>query len=152
MKNIVFNGKKFTNYFLDNKGDVYNKEKVKLKPWDDGRGYLVVDIVDDKSNSTRMKIHVGVAETFIGKRPKDSIVQHKDGNKHNNSPKNIEYLTQKENVAHAQELIKGKEYLSDDKIASIKAKLKTRGIKEVADEMKLSYHIVRDIKNEKTYK
>lgn len=152
MKNIVFDGKTFNNYFFDNEGNVLNKDKEKLKPWDDGRGYYVVDITTDKGESVRMKIHNGVAETFHGKRPKNAIVQHKDGNKHNNSPKNIEYLSQKENVAHAQELIKGKEYLNPKKIEKINTMLKTMGIKEVSEKLDIAYHIVRDIKNGKTYK
>lgn len=152
MKNVVFNNKTFKDYYFDEKGNVLNKNKEKLKPWDDGRGYYVVDLAYKSGENVRMKIHNGVAETFIGPRPKDAIVQHKDGNKHNNAPSNIEYLTQKENVAHAQVLIKGKEYISDAKLDKIRAMLKTKGIKEVADAMELNYHVVRDIKNGKTYK
>ncbi|MGL5764353.1 MAG: HNH endonuclease signature motif containing protein [Sarcina sp.] len=152
MKNVVYNGTTFSKYFIDNKGNILNSEKDKLKPWDDGRGYLVVDITNDKGESIRTKIHNAVAETFHGKRPKNAIVQHKDANKHNNAPSNIEYLSQKENVAHAQVEVKGKEYLSDKQLDTIKAKLKVMGIKEVSEEMNIAYHIIRDIKNGKTYK
>lgn len=152
MKNVTYKNITFSKYFFDSKGNILNKNKEKLKPWDDGRGYYVVDITDDDGESFRVKIHNAVAETYNGKRPKDAIVQHKDGNKHNNAPGNLEYLTQKENVAHAQVAIKGKEYLSNDKVEKIRTMLRTMGIKEVADKLDVQYHIIRDIKNGKTYK
>ncbi|MGL5715364.1 MAG: HNH endonuclease signature motif containing protein [Paraclostridium sp.] len=150
MKNIKYEGYTFKDYKISDDGDVYNKSGDKLKPWDDGRGYLIVDIMRD-NKPVRIKIHVASAETHIGKRPNGKIVQHKDGNKKNNSKSNLSYISQKENVAHAQTTIKGKEYLSEEKVSKINNMLKTMGIKEVSDKMKLSYHIVRDIKNNKTY-
>lgn len=48
-----------------------------------------------------IRVHVLMAETFIGPRPKGYGINHKDGNKWNNNIENIEYATQKENVQHA---------------------------------------------------
>lgn len=62
---------------------------------DNGRGYLRV-VVHGKSYST----HRLVALTFIGD-PGGLEVNHKDGNKRNNTPGNLEYVTHLENVRHA---------------------------------------------------
>lgn len=152
MKNLIVNNVKLEDYFIDDKGNIYNDKKKKIKPWDNQRGYLELDVMIDKT-PVRVKVHEVSARVFIGPRPKGKniIINHKDGNKHNNAKGNLEYITQRANVAHAQEKIKHKEYLSDKKIKSIKNMLTTLSIKEVSDKMGLKYHIVRDIKDGKTY-
>ena len=47
------------------------------------------------------KLHQLVALAFLGPRPEDLVVNHKDCNKQNNKPSNLEYVTRAENVAHA---------------------------------------------------
>jgi hypothetical protein len=42
-------------------------------------------------------IHHLVAETFIGKRPEGLVIDHIDGNKHNNRADNLRYLSNVEN-------------------------------------------------------
>ena len=150
MKSIKFNGKTYNDYKIDEQGNVFNPKKEKLKPWDNGRGYLMVDIMSN-NKPVRIKIHIASIETYKGPRPKGMIVEHVDGNKHNNAKSNLSYITQQENVANAQELIKDKEYLSDAKLSRIRAMLGTHTMKEIADIMNVEYHIIRDIKNKKTY-
>lgn len=59
-------------------------------------GYLRV-----KMNNKSYQIHSIVAKYFLGDRPHGYSVNHKDGNKLNNRPSNLEYVTIADNIKHA---------------------------------------------------
>ena len=59
-------------------------------------GYLRV-----KLNNQNRQIHSLIAECFLGKRPQGFTVNHKDGNKLNNRPDNLEYVTIADNIKHS---------------------------------------------------
>lgn len=63
-------------------------------------GYLVVQLWQQGRPSTCL-VHVLVAAAFLGRCPNGHEVNHKDGNKQNNAPDNLEYLTHSENSLHA---------------------------------------------------
>ncbi len=66
-------------------------------------GYYMVSLfVNNKAK--HMYIHRLVAEAFIGNRPEGCQINHKDGNKLNNYPSNLEYVTPKQNVRHAYDI------------------------------------------------
>lgn len=69
-----------------------------LKQRKDGGGYLVI-----KLNNKTIPIHTLVANLILGERPKDFVVNHKDGVKTNNRPSNLEYVTIAQNVRHSIE-------------------------------------------------
>lgn len=46
-------------------------------------------------------VHTLVAEAFIGPRPPGLHINHKDADKLNNRPENLEYITCRENLRHA---------------------------------------------------
>ena len=48
-----------------------------------------------------MRVHLVVAETFIGPRPLGQETNHRDGDKSNARVENLEYVTRGENHAHA---------------------------------------------------
>ena len=70
-----------------------------LQPLSDGR-YLKVHL----SKNNRIKqvyVHYLVAEAFLGARPDGMQINHRDGNKLNNTDTNLEYVTPLENTRHA---------------------------------------------------
>ncbi len=153
-RTCVWRGITFSKYEIDEKtANVYRKgSSSPLKPWDDQRGYLVVSLMDDNGYSYNCKIHVISAHTFKGPQPENTIIDHKDGVKYHNWPRNLEYVSQRENVARAQRLIKGKVYLESKVVQEIRADIKSgMSIADVARKYDLEYWIVRDIANGKTY-
>ena len=59
-------------------------------------GYLRV-----KMNNLSYEIHRLVSKFYLGDMPKGLCVNHKDGNKLNNKPSNLEYITISENIKHS---------------------------------------------------
>lgn len=110
----------YENYAVTATGRVWSKEREVygrpgrspyirkgrwLKPSQKSTGYLAVGLQDDlfvtkygKQMSNRTKyLHQLVALAWIGPPKKGQEVDHKDGNKHNNHYRNLQYLTHKEN-------------------------------------------------------
>lgn len=90
-------------YMVSNLGNVLSlnysgtrKSKV-LTPVKQHKGYLFVHL---GGNKIKM-VHSLVAEAFIPNPERKGFVNHIDGNKHNNSVDNLEWVTAKENVEHA---------------------------------------------------
>lgn len=64
------------------------------------KGYSVVTLHINKKGK-QFFVHRLVAEAFIGPRPEGLFVNHIDGDKLNNTPTNLEYVTVSENLLHA---------------------------------------------------
>lgn len=75
-------------------------EKI-LKP-DNVKGYLRVTLSKD-NNQKRFTVHRLVAKHFIPNRGDKKYVNHKDGNKSNNSAHNLEWVTASQNERHSYE-------------------------------------------------
>ena len=58
-------------------------------------------------------IHKLVAQTFIGKYPPNSIIQHIDGNVKNNTLTNLKYTTLKKHLAHLKGIKEEKKRLQE---------------------------------------
>ena len=78
-------------------------KSVILKPWLGNHGYLTVSLMIDGKNH-RCLVHRLVAEVFLDKAPFNAEIDHKDGNKLNNSASNLEWVTRKENLRRAKNL------------------------------------------------
>ena len=92
-----------TNYLVDNKGNIYSKRfKKKLTPKVNWDGYHRIQIWKNQKCKF-VSWHRVVAQTWIDNPENKPYVNHKDGNKSNNHPSNLEWVTQKENLEHAVE-------------------------------------------------
>ena len=71
-----------------------------LKPTARKDGYLRVSLCKGGIKKSYL-LHKLVAETFIDNSGNKAQINHIDGNKFNNTTKNLEYCTQSENIKHA---------------------------------------------------
>jgi len=151
-RTVRFKGTAFPEYEVDTDGNVFRKGKENpLKPFDDLRGYNMVDLMIN-SDRVHAKVHLIVAHTFLGPQKSEMIVNHKDGDKKNNKLSNLEYISQKENVKHAQIYIRELPYLTDEQLKKI-MEMKQEGHKIVDISRELDVHtwVVRDYIYGKTY-
>ena len=78
------------------------KERI-LKPFIQNNGYYVVDLrINNKTK--KYLVHRLMAMTFLTDYDKILDVNHKDGNKLNNSIYNLEMTTRSENIKHAHQI------------------------------------------------
>ncbi len=152
-RTVILKGKSYPKYEVSEDGKIFNCETGReLKMFDDDRGYDCVDIMDGSGNRVRGKVHLIVAHTFLGPQEEKMIVNHKNANKKDNKVKNLEYISQRANVAHAQVKVKGIEYISEAKRKKIK-ELRDKGLTlpKIAEKVNLKVWVVRDFLQGKTY-
>lgn len=88
-------------YQVSDEGYILGKRGIKLKPYPNHHGYLIVNLMIDNKR-VGMAIHTAVAKTFLGIPDNDNMqVNHIDGDKTNNNITNLEWVTPKENMKHA---------------------------------------------------
>lgn len=71
-----------------------------LKCSPDTKGYLLFGVCLPGRTRRTMKVHHAVALAFLGPRPDGYQVNHKSGDKLDNSVANLEYVTCRENIRH----------------------------------------------------
>lgn len=95
----------YGNYQITSWGRVYNKITESFVTQErTAKGYMRVDLFNDNGRK-HMKVHRLVATAFIPNPSGKPQVNHKDGNKQNNSYINLEWVTDAENKEHQKKLI-----------------------------------------------
>lgn len=70
------------------------------------RGYAKIYLVGDNGKKLTTRVHILVCKAFHGLPPTHlHTVNHKDGNKLNNIPENLEWMTPKEQMVHAYHVL-----------------------------------------------
>lgn len=117
-----------------------------LRPYKNQCGYLTVVLSAQPRKKKVYFLHRLVAAAFIGERPEGQFVNHLDGDKLNNRPENLEYVTPKGNKRHASQMgliMRGAEHchtkLSDDDVRNIRA-LHEQGWQQKAIAAKYGLH------------
>lgn len=92
--------KKYFDYAVYENGTIISKFGTVLMPTKTKAGYYIVNLHIDKKRK-KMYVHRIVALCYIDNPENKATVNHKDGDKSNNSVKNLEWLTQIDNAKHA---------------------------------------------------
>ncbi len=66
--------------------------------------YMGIHLQKNDERPRSVRVHTLVHEAFSGPIPPGLVINHKDGNRYNNSPQNLELVTHAENIAHAIEM------------------------------------------------
>lgn len=97
----------YTNYVIDKEGNVYSVSKGKmLKSHINAYGYPCVNIYDiDKKRCRVVGIHIFIARVFVQNKDPNNcyFVNHRNGNKLDFKPSNLEWVTSTRNNNHAVE-------------------------------------------------
>lgn len=90
-----------TGYFVLEDGTVIGKRASVVKPKITKTGYAEVNLTAS-DRRLYLRVHRIVAEIYIPNPDNKPFVNHKDGNKLNNSVSNLEWVTHQENMEHAK--------------------------------------------------
>jgi len=82
---------------------IYETPEKILSKLSSGRGYLFVRLVKNKDKGKTKLIHRLVAEAFLGCKPNNYQVNHKNFDRSDNRLENLEWCTAKENVRYTAE-------------------------------------------------
>lgn len=88
------------NYLVSNTGRIRRDGSDRDHSIRDRKGYFAVDLYENGKRTTE-RVHILVAEAFVPNPDNKPMINHKDGNKHNNNAENLEWVTHKENCEHA---------------------------------------------------
>jgi DNA-binding CsgD family transcriptional regulator len=94
-------------------------------------------------------VHRLIALAFLGHKPDGLQINHKDGDKLNNRPENIEYVTSAKNNHHAISTGLRKMKLSDAEIETVKSMAVALSFREIGRRFGVSYKTVSKVVNDR---
>ena len=153
----------FPNYFIDDNGNVWSSHRnkfTKLRGAISTSGYIQI-VLWNKGKRRLRYLHRLVCELFHGPCPHNKEAAHLDGNRYNNHPSNLKWVTPQENSDHKYKhgtMARGERIgtskLTEDEVINIildhRSGSKTR--KEIASEYGISKNHVSDIANGRRWK
>lgn len=98
--------KNYENYLIDDDGEVFNTNTNKKLDGSIGENGYKYYRLSKNGKKKMFYAHYLVAEAFLDNINNLPIVNHKDGNKLNNSVDNLEWVSYSDNVKHFHETIK----------------------------------------------
>lgn len=136
-------------------GEIYWMDKTPINLGNDRYKRIRVAKIDNWKIYSE-SVHRLVVQTFVGDIPQGMVVNHKDGNKHNNKLSNLEIVTPSQNSRHALKtgLYKapcgsktGKAKLKESEVLEIYKLIKS-GIenKDIAKRFSVNFRTISQIK------
>lgn len=111
------------NYMFSTDFELINKEtKQILKPKIDGFGYYVYTMFNTNGKRQYKRLHRLIAENYIPNPLKKDCINHRDGNKLNNSILNLEWCTLSENTYHYHQVMGATDHGENSNWAKISEK------------------------------
>lgn len=148
-------------FWCDEEGNVYDRNG-NIKTYKPQKRYNKIHVVLKGGGRKTIDLHRLVVETWLGEIPKGMQVNHIDGNRQNNSVRNLEICTPSQNTQHAfdNKLIvpyKGEEHyastLSDEQVIQIYNHIrKLYNNQEIADIFNVEFKLVSLLRNGKRWK
>lgn len=117
-------------------------------------GYPFVALRDETGAMKAPRVHVLVAQAFLGERPKGLVINHIDYNKRNNHVSNLEYVTHKENIHHSAKCARHSGVLTMEEVQAIRSLVsRDAGIDldVIAARLGVDTQTVRNVLNATTY-
>tara|TARA_R100001244_G_scaffold131845_1_gene105973 strand:+ start:696 stop:1196 length:501 start_codon:yes stop_codon:yes gene_type:complete len=153
--------KEYPNYLFGSEGNIvslWHKKPYKRSIINDKNGYRNLRFTNIKGNKVTRWLHRLICEAFHGSCPTGLECSHKDGNRHNNTSANLEWVTHKENCARRVEhgtSVKGRKFkcFEKDTVLEIRRRLASgENFNDLAKEYDRSPRIIQKIKNRESYK